>query len=283
MDLHAPVQRALASAGVINVHIDPLVAMLRGHVSTSVVSHHIAQHSKSKVQERAADGERFSALHDALRARGVPELDKLTIFLQRVVEEKAVVEMLRLASDSKGGSCSGSVPRALSGVAYAVSSERGSALDYSFSFSSATAPSGAPSDGKTPTGASSSVPAGTWESGWLLNRPFLSGSYLVHGVREQLAGTNASFGMAGAASLGALPVAEQEAVLVADLLRVLSGVEGNHMCSAPAPSLDDAGTLSSGAAHLVKAQRVKFFLPHPPSPRAGTGAQQRADRKFSSL
>ena len=45
---------------------------------------HIAQHSKNKVQERAADGERFGQLHDELRSRGVPELDKFTVFLQRV-------------------------------------------------------------------------------------------------------------------------------------------------------------------------------------------------------
>ena len=42
MDLHSPVQRALAAAGVKNLPVEPLVTMLRGHVSTSTVSHHIA-------------------------------------------------------------------------------------------------------------------------------------------------------------------------------------------------------------------------------------------------
>ena len=102
MDLHAPVQRALAAAGVKGAPVEPLVTMLRGHVATSNVSHHIAQHAKTKVRERAPDGERFSALHDQLRARGAAELDQLTIFLKNVAEEKAVVEMLRLTSGKVG-------------------------------------------------------------------------------------------------------------------------------------------------------------------------------------
>ena len=49
----------------------------------------------------------FRALdhHDELRARGVPELDQMTIFLKNVAEEKAVVEMLRLTA--AGGKSSG--------------------------------------------------------------------------------------------------------------------------------------------------------------------------------
>ena len=102
MDLHSTVQRAMAALGVANVPAEPLVTLMRNHISSSAVSHHIAQHSRNKVQEKAADSERFGALHDELRARGVPELDKLTIFLQRVLEEKAVVEMLRLAAAGSG-------------------------------------------------------------------------------------------------------------------------------------------------------------------------------------
>ena len=57
MDLHATVQRAVAAAGLPpSTPVEPLVTMLRSHVSTSTMSQHIAQHTKAKVQERAADG-----------------------------------------------------------------------------------------------------------------------------------------------------------------------------------------------------------------------------------
>ena len=89
MDLHSTVERALAAAGAPpSTPVEPLVSLLRTHTSTSAVSHHIAQHTKSKVQERAADGERFGALHDELRTRSVPELDKFTVFLQETETRK---------------------------------------------------------------------------------------------------------------------------------------------------------------------------------------------------
>ena len=165
MDLHAAVQRAAAAAGVKHAQVEPLVAMLRGHVSTSTVSHHIAQHSKSKVQERASDGARFAALHDELRARGVPELDKLTIFLQRVAEEKAVVEMLRLAASASsggGGGGAGGSSRSASGFGK-VGNSAGAAS------TKATAGASLSSSAPTPTGGSAAgkgaapMPAAAWE------------------------------------------------------------------------------------------------------------------------
>ena len=100
MDLRAPVLRALEAAGV-STPPEPLVALLRGHMSSAAISQTIASHTKARVQERAADAERFAALHEELRSRGVKDLDRLTMFLQRVSDEKAVMQMLRSESEAR--------------------------------------------------------------------------------------------------------------------------------------------------------------------------------------
>ena len=310
MDFHAPVQRALAAAGV-NTAAEPLVSMLRTHVSTSSVSHHIAQHSKSKVQERASQPEIFGQLHDELRAQGVAELDKFTIFLQRVADERAVVEMLRITA--KGSSSLNSARAAgpsasSSSCASSSSSAPGWALNAAAAAAAAPGTAvpgvaGGPSSSLSATAAAAPsasapyAPTAAWESGWLLSRPYLSGNYLAHGVREQLvpepppasASSNARGGAKPAAAserpsaLGALPVAEQESVLVGDLLRVLAGVEGTHIRTAPAPpsSLDGVGgglVAREGAAH-----RIKFHLPTTPAPASGSGGAAGLDPSLRDL
>lgn len=264
MDLHATVQRALAAAGLPpTTPVEPLVTMLRSNVSTSAVSQHIAQHTKAKVQDRAVDGERFSALHDELRARGVSELDKFTVFLQRVQDEKAVVEMLRLTANPATPS--------LQSASTAASTSRptgaGTAL-----VPPATAERLPTVDGGAVAAAVPSAAA--WEAGWLLSRPYLSGSYLAHGVREQLAGPASGKGSGGAPpshALGALPVKEQESLLVGDLLCVLAGVEGTFIRSTPSPpgSLDGDGALlpprpAAVSTPASRAARVHFALPSGP-------------------
>ena len=261
MDLHSTVQRALAAAGAPpGTPVEPLVAMLRSHVSPSAVSHHIAQHTKSKVQERAVDGERFGALHDELRARGVAELDKFTVFLQRVQDEKAVVEMLRLASATSP---------AAAGSSAAVPGWRLNAA------SAAVARSTAPLAGSAEAPAAADAGSGSaaaWEAGWLLSRPYLSGTYLAHGVREGLtggkeaggkeAGGRSSAADAPSQALGALPLKEQEELLVSDLLCVLAGVEGSFIRSTHAPpsSLDAESALLPASA-ASRSARVRFTLP----------------------
>eukprot|EP00966_Prymnesium_polylepis_P292496 6755015-Prymnesium_polylepis.1 len=79
------VAKALELAGVTD-QPDRYVALLREHTSSVGVSQHLASHSRTKVVQRAPSteaGERFAMLHDGLQARGVRELDRLTLFLQR--------------------------------------------------------------------------------------------------------------------------------------------------------------------------------------------------------
>ena len=264
MDLHATVQRAVAAAGLPpSTPVEPLVTMLRSHVSTSTMSQHIAQHTKAKVQERAADGERFSALHNELRALGVAELDKFTVFLQRVQDEKAVVEMLRLGA-------SGAAPLS------AASSSRNTATVRPTGAGAVVTASAAAAANDAPTGGAGSVSAAAWEAGWLLSRPYLSGSYLAAGVKEQLGGAAGGKEAAAVAdlashALGALPVKEQESLLVGDLLCVLAGVEGSFIRSKPSPpaSMDSDGALlgtqhAGASTPAARASRVHFCLPSGP-------------------
>jgi hypothetical protein len=245
MDLTGAVLRALEAADV-TAPPEPLVALLRNHISTSAISHHIAQHTKARVQERAPDGEKFAALHEELRSRGAKDLDRITMFLSRVAEEKAIVQMLRIGTGSSSGS-SGSrpatAPAAIGKVETSVGPQATTAA---------------------PTVVRIAAPPalGAWQSGWLLDRPYLSSGYLDAGVREQLAGSHG--GVAGGAtapsssSLAALPVAQQEQALVVDILRVLVGVEGVHIRAATTG--EDAGARPATSTHPP---RVCFVLPAP--------------------
>lgn len=253
MDLNSVVLRALEASGI-SAPPEPLVALLRGHVSSSATSHHIAQHAKARVQERATDGERFAALHDELRASGVRDLDRLTIFLQRIADERSVLQMLRMEGGTAGQAAGAA-------VAAAPSSSFGAPVR--LPSSEAAPPPAAPRAAAPPT-------AMGWESGWLLSRPYLSGGYLSGGVKEQLAGAAASVA-AGSSSLAALPVAQQESVLVADLLCVLVGVEGTHVRASS--SQEDASATPTGgtprAAAAVASSRVRFVLPAAPAAKKG--------------
>ena len=99
----------------------------------------------------------------------------------------------------------------------------------------------------------------------MITRPFLSGAYLLPGVRPEAEPTG------GGLALAALPVAQQEEQLVADLICVLSGAEGTHVrlvspggggggggANAAASAEQTLAGLASLAAPLP---RVKYCLP----------------------
>ena len=246
------------------------VTLLREHISTVGVSQHLALHSRTKVVQRAPTaeaGDRFAVLHDDLRARGVHELDRLTLFLQRVGEERAVLEMLRDTSASTGPLAAGqgqAGPPADQVGASAV----GTAID-----EQQHGPAAGSADARSPLG----WDGGTALGGGIMGRPFLSGAYLVPGVREHLLGAAAE----GAPfSLGALPVAQQEELLVEDLICVLSGVEGAHLRVAPAATQTSGSGGSSaplGSSLAVSAlPKVRFHLLSGDASPTGVGGQQQA-------
>ena len=259
MDLTTAVLRALEAAEV-TAPPEPLVALLRGHISTSAISQHIAQHTKQRVQERAPDGERFAALHEELRSRGIQELDRLTTFLSRVAEEKAVVQMLKI------GVAPGISSRTLGSTSLAAAGAGGTAVPTDAMGEAAALPSGS---------RALAPPAIGWQNGWLTSRPYMSSSYLDPGVREQLAGS--AGGVAGgsaapsSSSLAALPVAQQEQTLVVDLLRVLVGVEGVHIrataagasSSVEGTALQPPDSARPRTPSSAAAGRVRFVLPPP--------------------
>ena len=273
MDLHGPVLRALDAAGLTGAPPEPLVALLRGHVSDTPTSTHIANHAKARVQERAKDPETFAALHDELRAHGFRELDRLTAFLKSVADEKAVVQMLRMDADAKASDAA-----CASGTAHQLASldkggDHGANPSARQEFVRADSASERPASAPTTlraVSASSTAGLRPWESAWLVGRPYLNGGYLANGVRERLAG---AAGSASDHSLAALPVSQQEQLLVTDLLCVLVGVEGVHLRAGDtqASALDDGASAKGGPPHShpnVLSERTQFRLPSTPPPLA---------------
>ena len=118
MDLTPVVARCLEVTGVRDSP-DAYVALLRTHVSGTIISQHVASHARTKLRDRATSAEareRFDKSHAQLRADGAPELEKLTFFLQRVADERAIVEMLHSggqttdsAEDRSSAACTGSL------------------------------------------------------------------------------------------------------------------------------------------------------------------------------
>lgn len=252
------VQRAAAAVGAEHVQVEPLVVMLRSHLSSRAISHHVARHSKSKVQERAADGVRFAALHDELIAQR-PELGKFLVFLQRVIEEKVVIEMLRVSARSSSLRGFGE-SRRMHAAGDAICPPRAAAAGPAAQAGTSVS---------TPTGLVRGLVTQTaaCENSWMLTRPFLSGNYLCRALHEQPAGGDDAGSTSQPSSLlGALPFPDQEAVLVSDLLRVLSGVEGVHIRSRRSTQVHVGGTHgheppAASSASTFGSERVKFAFP----------------------
>ena len=88
MDLDAPTARILEILGV-DEPLAPYVSILRTHTSADAMSQHLANVTPNRCAERAptpADAARFTELHAELRALGTRELDRFTLFLQKVSE-----------------------------------------------------------------------------------------------------------------------------------------------------------------------------------------------------
>ncbi len=177
--------------------------------------------------ERAPNAEareRFAALHEMLRGRGVRELDRFTLFLKLVGEEPSIASMLRKTGPGGGG---GALPLASR---------------------PATVPA-AP----LPT----SAVAASSGANWQLTRPYLCGAYLQPDAVEAQADVPAA---RAAAMLAALPVAQQEERLVTDVLCVLCGVEGTFL-RANLPAGAGAGAPRLAALVSGVLPRTSFALP----------------------
>ena len=178
---------------------DTYAALLRSSISSNPISQHGASLTLQKVLERAPDAEareRFAAKYETLRGQDVRELDRFTLFLKLVGEEPSIASMLRRAG--QGGHAAPATPRSAAALA-------------------------------APLSASSSAGTSMLASGanWQLTRPYLCGAYLqldaLEGHAVDIPAANA------AANLAALPIQQQEEMLVADVLHVLCGVEGNFL------------------------------------------------------
>ena len=176
---------------------DTYAALLRSSISSNPISQHGASLTLQKVLERAPDAEareRLAARYEALRGQDVRELDRFTLFLKLVGEEPSVASMLRRAG--QGGHAAPATPRSAAALA-------------------------------APLSASSAAGTGMLASGanWQLTRPYLCGAYLQLDAPDAVDVPASQ----AAAMLGALPIAQQEAMLVADVLHVLCGVEGTFL------------------------------------------------------
>ena len=195
------------------------VALLRDHLSSEPVSSHGAAVAVRRVAERAkasgaagADAERFVALHGSLREREVRELDRFTLLLQRLGEERALAELLR-ATSAPAASPANSEAEGRGAAAL----ERSTASSVAASASGSVAPS-PHRRGVAPTDAS-----------WLFARRPLCGRHL-----EPAASGEAREAPPPLSALGSLPLDVQEASLVDDLLLVLCGFDGSRIRAQPA-------------------------------------------------
>jgi len=250
-------------------------ALLRSSVSAQPLSQHGAKMALQKVLERAPTPEarqRFAELHDSMRARGVRELSSFTQFLKLVGEEPSIASMLNKAkppparqAPAEIGCGSGSSSGSANGHKQVPAPSRVRAEG---------APSGA---GPTPVALSMASLGANWQ----LTRPYLAGTYLQPEPRDGVADVTPA---RAAAMLAALPVAQQEEMLVADVLSVLCGVEGTFLraslpagagvgvgaSAAPAAAAAAAAAAASGGAprlaELVSGSlpRVSFGLPSTP-------------------
>ena len=210
---------------------DTYAALLRSSISSNPISQHGASLTLQKVLERAPSAEareRFVASYETLRGQDVRELDRFTLFLKLVGEEPSIASMLR-----KAGQGGHAAPRSAAALA---------------------APLSASSAG------TSMLASG---ANWQLTRPYLCGAYLqldaLEGHAVDVPAANA------AAMLAALPIPQQEEMLVADVLHVLCGVEGNFL-RARLPASGGAPRLAALISGTLAAITPTLTLDPDPNP-----------------
>jgi hypothetical protein len=255
--------RALELLGVDEAP-EAYIALLREHISSEPVSSHGAAVSVRRITERAqastaagADAERFSELHSSLSERGVSELDRFTLLLQRLSEERALTELLRATAtapaDVAGPSCHDSETDERSrGTAASRCAGGGSSFPPSSAASASASIAGSPRRGTL-----------HGDTGWLFARRPLCGRHL-----EPAAHGEAGEEPPPTSALGSLPLDVQEASLVSDLILVLCGFEGSRIRAqaAPAGAKGAAAGVASGAGSgaaavgLTGVPAVRFVL-----------------------
>eukprot|EP00962_Isochrysis_galbana_P054932 scaffold26581_cov79-Isochrysis_galbana.AAC.1 len=251
--------RALELLGVDEAP-EAYIAVLREHISSEPVSSHGAAVSVRRVTERAqastaagADAERFRVLHGSLSERGVSELDRFTLLLQRLSEERALTELLRATAaplaEQAAPSCRDSETDERSRGSVASRRAGGSSSLPSSSAASASASiAGSPRRAITHS-----------DAGWLFARRPLCGRHL-----EPVASGEEGEEPPPVSALGSLPLDVQESSLVSDLLLVLCGFDGSRIRAQPAGAragaTGEAGGAGSGAVGLTGAPAVRFVL-----------------------
>ena len=248
--LPALASRALELLGVDDT-TEPYLALLREHLSSEPISSHGAAVSVRRVAERArtskaagADADQFLAIHKSLREREVHEVDRFTLLLQRLTEERALADMLRATSTQTTESVtrfgcrdSESDERARE-AATSRCTEGGSSHSQSANTSMAPSIAASPRRMVAPTDAS-----------WLFSRRPLCGRHLeITTTRE------ASSAYMSAPAFGMLPLHVQEASLVDDLLLALSGFNGSRICAQP------VGKSAESSSSLTGATAMRFML-----------------------
>jgi hypothetical protein len=248
--------RALELLGVDEAP-EAYVALLRDHISSEPVSSHGAAVSVRRITERAhastaagADAERFGVLHSSLSDRGVSELDRFTLLLQRLSEERALTELLRATA---------APPAEVAGLSCRDSDtdERSRGASWCPGGSSSVAPFSVASASITSSPRRAIAPN---DAGWLFARKALCGRHL-----EPISSGEAGEEPSPLSALGSLPLDVQESSLVSDLLLVLCGFDGSRIRAQPARASatgGEAGGAGSGTAAvgLTGAPAVRFVL-----------------------
>ena len=246
-DLTPIVTRALELLGVQDA-AGPYVSTLRSHISADPMSRHGAAVVAQRVAERTQskeERERFQSIHGALRAQGARELDRFTLLLQKVGEERSLLELLRLSAPKHRGAVAGAGAGAVAGAFAAGTSGAPNGDGYANGASSGGGRGGEGcASGASPTGAAV-------YSSWILTRPALSGRHL----HAQTVERGVLPPPIEDTSLGSLPVETQESLLVEDLLMLLSGYEPRYLRTQLDPSESDlsGASASRGASASVSA------------------------------
>eukprot|EP00965_Chrysotila_dentata_P004382 142440-Pleurochrysis_carterae.AAC.4 len=176
MELAGPTARLLSLLGV-DAKPEPFVAILRAHLSNDGISQHGAAISARRCAEKARtpeDAAAFTALHTELRNRGVRELDRFTLLLQKVGEERALAEMLRTGHDATAADASHDDTKNDEGTLHTISAASHQKLQVTKSI-------------LAKHGRTSNAPVKRWDpndDSWLLARQHLSGRHLHHALPE---------------------------------------------------------------------------------------------------
>ncbi|EDV26389.1 uncharacterized protein TRIADDRAFT_23299 [Trichoplax adhaerens] len=204
------------------VYADILQKNTTPYVTTQVSAHT----AKRKIADQCSSPSEFLRKYNDLKSRSIQEVDSLTFFLSKLIDEKSVVEYLKdhaaktSSEDFQYPSVNSSLSSSTSEQLRTLQNQIAIATGGSSNYHSSEALRKILREKQAKKLAGTKVPD---RPEWITERPYLTQDYVINVPESRITAASEQV------SIGTLPLPLQELAILEDLLYLLKGVEGKYI------------------------------------------------------